>query len=118
MIIRLNEGNGGKMLGVHVSGKLTKADYEQLTPKFGRLVEQHGKIRSPFDMVAINRLSRFHLALGAFNYLPDPGDAGVRLREFCEERLAAHTLYIRDHLEDQPEITNWTWSHPGKEARS
>jgi hypothetical protein len=38
MPIRLNEENGGKVLAVHVSGKLVKADYEQVVPEFERLV--------------------------------------------------------------------------------
>lgn len=50
MTIQLEESNGGKVLGIHVSGKLTKADYEQLKPAFERLVDQHGKIRLLFDM--------------------------------------------------------------------
>lgn len=42
MTIQLSEENGGKMLAVHVSGKLVKADYEQFVPAFERLVRQHG----------------------------------------------------------------------------
>ena len=38
MPIQLNEENGGKMLVVHVSGKLVKADYEHFVPEFERLV--------------------------------------------------------------------------------
>jgi hypothetical protein len=50
MSIQLNEEGGGKILVVHVSGKLLKADYECFVPKFERLVEQHGKLRVLFDM--------------------------------------------------------------------
>ncbi len=75
---------------------------------------EEGTTTTPFDMVVLNRLSRFHLVTGALDYLPDAGDAGERLREFCEERLDAHKIYIREHLEDMPEITDWTWSDPGK----
>ncbi len=54
MTIQLNEENGGKMLVVHVSGKLIKTDYEYFVPEFERLVRQHGKLRLLFDM------SNFH----------------------------------------------------------
>ena len=54
MPIQLNEENGGKILVVHVSGKLTKADYEQLVPEFERLVQQHGKLRLLFDMTGFH----------------------------------------------------------------
>ena len=50
MPIQLNEENGGKILVVHVSGKLAKADYEHFVPEFERLVRQHGKLRVLFDM--------------------------------------------------------------------
>ncbi len=54
MPIELNEEDGGKVLAVHVSGKLVKADYEHFVPEFERLVGQHGKLRVLFDM------SNFH----------------------------------------------------------
>lgn len=54
MSIQLNEENGGKMLAVHVSGKLVKADYEQFVPEFERLVRQHGKLRVLFDMAGFH----------------------------------------------------------------
>jgi len=54
MTIQLSEENGGKMLAVHVSGKLVKADYEQFVPAFERLVRQHGKLRVLFDMTGFH----------------------------------------------------------------
>jgi hypothetical protein len=54
MPIHLNEENGGKLLVVHVSGKLAKADYEQFVPEFERLVGQHGRQRILFDMTGLN----------------------------------------------------------------
>jgi hypothetical protein len=50
MPIQLNEENSEKILDVHVSGKLTKADYEHFVPEFERLVRQHGKLRLLFYM--------------------------------------------------------------------
>ena len=54
MPIQLNEENGGKILVVHVSGKLVKADYEHFVPEFERLVRQHGKLRVLFDMTGFH----------------------------------------------------------------
>jgi len=50
MSLKLNEENGGKLLVVRVSAKLTKADYEHFVPEFDRLVQKHGKLRVLFDM--------------------------------------------------------------------
>jgi len=54
MPIQLNEENGGKILVVHVSGKLAKADYEHFVPEFERPVRQNGKLRVLFDMAGFH----------------------------------------------------------------
>ncbi|MDR4462184.1 MAG: STAS/SEC14 domain-containing protein [Nitrospirales bacterium] len=54
MAIQLKEENGGKILVVHVSGKLVKADYERFLPEFERLVQQHGKLRVLFEMTGFH----------------------------------------------------------------
>lgn len=50
MSIQLSEENDGKLLIVHVRGKLVKADYETVAPEFDRLVQEHGKLHVLFDM--------------------------------------------------------------------
>lgn len=50
MTIQLNEENNGKLLIIHVSGKLVKADYEKFVPEVERLVRLHGKLRMMFEM--------------------------------------------------------------------
>ncbi len=54
MAIQLKEENGGKLLIVHVSGKLEKADYDHFVPEFERLLRQHGKLRVLFDMAGFH----------------------------------------------------------------
>jgi len=50
MATHLSEENGGRLLEVRVSGKLTHDDYQHFVPAFERLVQQHGKIRVLFLM--------------------------------------------------------------------
>jgi hypothetical protein len=50
MALQLSEENGGKLVVVHVSEKLVKADYEHFVPEFERLVKLHGKLCVLFDM--------------------------------------------------------------------
>lgn len=52
--IKLIEGQDGKVLEVHVHGKLSHDDYRRFVPEFERLIQQHGKIRVLFEM------SQFH----------------------------------------------------------
>lgn len=54
MSIQLKEENNGKLLVVHVSGKLIKADYEHFVPEVERLIRQHGKLRMLFDMTGFH----------------------------------------------------------------
>ncbi len=54
MPIHLNEEHDGKLLVVHVSGKLTKTDYAHFVPEFERLVQKHGKVRILFDMTGFH----------------------------------------------------------------
>jgi hypothetical protein len=54
MSIQLNEENGGKVLTVHVSGKLVKADYELFMPEVEKLLRLHGKLSMLFDMTGFH----------------------------------------------------------------
>ncbi|MEO6965279.1 MAG: STAS/SEC14 domain-containing protein [Acidobacteriaceae bacterium] len=54
MPIQLTEESGGKILVVHVSGKLVKEDYERFVPEFDRRVRQLGKLRVLFDMTGLH----------------------------------------------------------------
>jgi hypothetical protein len=54
MPVQLSEDNGGKILVVHVTGKLVKADYGQFVPEFERLARRHGKVRLLFDMTGFH----------------------------------------------------------------
>lgn len=54
MAIQLSEESGGKILVVHVSGKVVKTDYEHFVPEFERLVREHGKLRVLFDMTGFH----------------------------------------------------------------
>jgi hypothetical protein len=50
MPIKLEERGEGRVLDVHVSGKLAKDDYKQFVPEIDRLIEQHGTIRVLLEM--------------------------------------------------------------------
>ena len=54
MPIQLKDESGGKILLVHVSGKLAKADYVQFAPNFERRLRQHGKLRVQVDMTGLD----------------------------------------------------------------
>jgi xylulose-5-phosphate/fructose-6-phosphate phosphoketolase len=71
---------------------------------------EEGTTTTPFDMVVLNRLDRFHLALNAISRLPGLSKATVDdLSARLGARLEEHKAYVREYGEDVPEIQGWTW---------
>jgi len=50
MPIQIKEQKDGRLVAVHVTGKLGKADYEHCVPELDRLIRQHGKLCLLFDL--------------------------------------------------------------------
>jgi len=69
-----------------------------------------GTTTTPFDMVVLNKMSRFHLAIEALKYVPRLRSTASETIDLFERRLAEHRIYIREQLEDLPEIANWRWT--------
>ncbi len=60
-------------------------------------------------MVALNRMSRYHLAAEAIRRSHRKPAGAAELVEHCDAKLSWHHDYIREHLEDPPEIADWVW---------
>ena len=70
---------------------------------------EQGTTTTPFDMVVLNRMSRFHLAKEVLRRSTARPRGWQDLVALCDERLAQHETYIREHLADLPDISAWTW---------
>jgi xylulose-5-phosphate/fructose-6-phosphate phosphoketolase len=71
--------------------------------------KEEGTTTTPFDMVMLNDLDRFHLVMDALDRLPDfSGPAAHVQQEMRDLRLRARA-YTREHGEDAPEIADWSW---------
>ncbi len=77
-----------------------------------------GTTTTPFDMVVLNEMSRYHLALDALYQIPRLRVAAENAVELFNAKLYEHHTYIREHLQDMPEITNWRWTADFSEASS
>jgi xylulose-5-phosphate/fructose-6-phosphate phosphoketolase len=71
---------------------------------------EQGTTTTPFQMVSMNQMSRFHLAAEAIRQVPRLRDRAPALLAECDARIAEAATYAHEHLEDQPEITNWVWT--------
>jgi xylulose-5-phosphate/fructose-6-phosphate phosphoketolase len=71
--------------------------------------KEEGTTTTPFDMVMLNDLDRFHLVIDVIDRVPGLAARAGRLRqELQDERLRARA-YTREHGEDAPAIRGWAW---------
>jgi xylulose-5-phosphate/fructose-6-phosphate phosphoketolase len=72
--------------------------------------KEEGTTTTPFDMVMLNDLDRFHLVMDAIERLPEIRGGGRIRQEMADARMRARA-WTREHGEDQPEISDWTWPY-------
>jgi xylulose-5-phosphate/fructose-6-phosphate phosphoketolase len=71
--------------------------------------KEEGTTTTPFDMVMMNDLDRYHLVMDVIDRVPSLGSRAAMLRQqMADARLAARA-YTREHGEDDPAIADWTW---------
>jgi xylulose-5-phosphate/fructose-6-phosphate phosphoketolase len=73
--------------------------------------EEEGTTTTPFDMVVLNRLDRYHLAIDVLERVPGLGTAAAAVKQQFRDKLIEHTRYVRAHGEDMPEIRDWGWPY-------
>ena len=69
----------------------------------------HGTTTTPFDMVVRNKVDRYHLVMDALNNAERTVRGTEALYAWCEQQLARHESHVVDHLEDLPQVRDWTW---------
>jgi len=71
--------------------------------------KEEGTTTTPFDMVMLNDLDRFHLVMDVIDRVPGLGARAGHLRQRMEDERLRCRQYTRDHGEDAPEIEDWVW---------
>ncbi|MEU9023975.1 phosphoketolase family protein [Actinomadura sp. NPDC048394] len=73
--------------------------------------KEEGTTTTPFDMVMLNDLDRFHLVMDVIDRVPSLGGRVANVRQrMADERLRLRA-YTREHGEDAPEVRDWTWPY-------
>ncbi len=72
---------------------------------------EEGTTTTPFDMVMLNDLDRFHLVMDVIDRLPGLASHAARLRQDMEDERERCRAYTRAHGEDPPEIRDWVWPY-------
>ena len=71
--------------------------------------KEEGTTTTPFDMVVLNDLDRFHLVGDVIDRVPGLGSRAAYAKQFIRDKLLDHKNYIHRYGEDMPEIRNWKW---------
>jgi xylulose-5-phosphate/fructose-6-phosphate phosphoketolase len=74
---------------------------------------EEGTTTTPFDMVMLNNLDRFHLVMDVIDRVPGLGVRMAGLRQQMADQRQQARAYTREFGEDVPEIRDWTWNHAG-----
>jgi len=71
--------------------------------------KEEGTTSTPFDMVVMNDLDRFHLVADVIDRVPTLRTRAAYVKQAIRDKLFEHKQYIAQHGEDLPEIRNWKW---------
>ncbi len=74
--------------------------------------QEQGTTTTPFDMVVLNEISRYHLVLDVLSRVSRKEQGHDELISHCNEMLDKHKRYVVEALEDLPEIRDWVWTDP------
>jgi len=71
--------------------------------------KEEGTTTTPFDMVVLNDLDRFHLAGDVIDRVPNLGSRAAHTKQYLRDKLLDHKAYIERYGEDMPDIRHWKW---------
>jgi xylulose-5-phosphate/fructose-6-phosphate phosphoketolase len=75
--------------------------------------KEEGTTTTPFDMVVLNDLDRYHLAGDVIDRVPRLGARAAYVKQLLRDKLLDHKAYVREYGVDMPEVLSWQW---GKEV--
>ena len=71
--------------------------------------KEEGTTTTPFDMVVLNELDRFHLVMDVIDRLPQLGARAAYFKQALRDKLIEHKHYVCKHGDDMPDIAGWRW---------
>jgi xylulose-5-phosphate/fructose-6-phosphate phosphoketolase len=78
--------------------------------------KEEGTTTTPFDMLMMNELDRYHLVMDVIDRVPGLGPAAADIRQLMVDTRRRARQWTRDHGEDLPEVRDWTWTGAGEAA--
>jgi len=80
--------------------------------------KEEGTTTTPFDMVVLNDMDRFHLVEDVIDRVPQLRAKSAYAKQAIRDKLIEHKQYIARYGEDMPEIREWRWGANDKGARA
>ncbi len=71
--------------------------------------KEEGTTTTPFDMVMLNDLDRYHLVIDVIDRVPGLGERAAGLRQQMTDARLRARIHTREIGDDLPEVSNWTW---------
>ena len=71
--------------------------------------KEEGTTTTPFDMVVLNDMDRFHLVMDVMNRVPKMQAFAESIKNTMYAKLVEHKTYIETYGQDMPEIREWKW---------
>ena len=71
--------------------------------------KENGTTTTPFDMVMLNDLDRFHLVMDVIDRVPGLATEAAALRQHMSDERLRHRAYTRDVGDDPAELKDWVW---------
>ncbi|MDH2413301.1 phosphoketolase family protein [Nocardioides sp. CER19] len=72
--------------------------------------KEEGTTTTPFDMLMMNDLDRYHLVMDVIDRVPGLGPAAADVRQLMVDTRRRARQWTRDNGEDLPEVRDWTWA--------
>jgi len=79
--------------------------------------KEEGTTTTPFDMVVMNDMDRFHLVMDVIDRVPGLSRRAAWLRQEMADTRVRHRAWTREHGEDLPEVAGWAWPQPSRGPR-
>jgi xylulose-5-phosphate/fructose-6-phosphate phosphoketolase len=73
--------------------------------------KEEGTTTTPFDMVMLNDLDRFHLVMDVIDRVPGLRSKAAHVRQLMEDERLRHRQHTRDFGDDAPDVRDWTWPY-------
>jgi xylulose-5-phosphate/fructose-6-phosphate phosphoketolase len=78
--------------------------------------KEEGTTTTPFDMVMLNDLDRFHLVMDVIDRVAGLRERAAHLRQHMSDERLRHRAFTREHGDDSAQLREWTWPGSGESS--